>query len=89
MRDRAVGSVGAAKILGFDDPGGSGRKKVIRMARSPRHSLTSIGDDGTGARSHLRFMVSEVERFRDERAQSVGKLSSTGLQGLDGHNPGV
>ncbi len=91
MRDRAVGSVGAAKILGFDDPEGSGRRKVVRMARSQRHSLCAIGDDGTGERTHLRFAVGEVERFRVEREASFGKASNTGLQrpqGLDGQIQG-
>lgn len=79
MHDRAVGSVEAAKMLGFDDPEGSGRKKVIRMARSTRHSLRPIRDDGTGSRVHLRFMVSEVVRFRDELAASVGNAPRAGL----------
>lgn len=72
MKDRVIGTVQAARILEFRDPNGSGRKKVIRIAKSERRSLQILYDDGAGVRQYIKFRESEVRRFKKEMQEING-----------------
>lgn len=75
MEDRLLGSVAAARFLGYEDPEGVGRRRLERQAKSERCSLTAE-DHGTQTRAYWRFRESELARFKGELTQGSARPTS-------------